>query len=346
MKITVEASAKMRNMSWLCALLVVAIHVPWSGSSSAVSWLLRNVVSTGIAAAAVPYFFLASGFFLARRMDGPGWYGREVMKRVKSLLIPYWVWLLFAIIITLPVPMIADYLHHRPLFATTAFSSQNFLRAFGLDLRFGPSSLTALWYVRSLFILVLLSPVLSWMVRKAGVIWLIFCFILTIAHRSNPCLDCAWWRILDLGFSLTGLLYFSCGVYLQNATLRPIGKWLSRGLCAAAVLLILLGGIQKSSICKCGIDLTTVAIPFVLYGLWTLVPTSPLWRLAGMSFPLYLLHLPALYYLRLFVMWLKVDGLLASGILYCGAVGLSLCVAYVLKWKFPRMAEIVFGGRV
>lgn len=37
----------------------------------------------------VPYFFMASEFFLAGHMEEPGWYPREMKKRFRSLVEPY-----------------------------------------------------------------------------------------------------------------------------------------------------------------------------------------------------------------------------------------------------------------
>ena len=46
----------------------------------------------GLGKIAVPFFFLASGYFLAGHLDEDGWYGRKVKKRVFSLVIPLLLW--------------------------------------------------------------------------------------------------------------------------------------------------------------------------------------------------------------------------------------------------------------
>ena len=42
---------------------------------------------------AVPFFFVASGYFLGvRAWSGCGWGGNAMRKRIKTLLIPYFFW--------------------------------------------------------------------------------------------------------------------------------------------------------------------------------------------------------------------------------------------------------------
>ena len=55
------ASQKIRNMSLLCAVLVVFIHIEWPFTSMLSSgWFLYQLFNTGVSAIAVPYFFVVS----------------------------------------------------------------------------------------------------------------------------------------------------------------------------------------------------------------------------------------------------------------------------------------------
>ena len=55
-------SAKMANMAWFNAVLIVALHVMnFAQPADAASWWLRSVVHGGVCSMAVPFFFLASG---------------------------------------------------------------------------------------------------------------------------------------------------------------------------------------------------------------------------------------------------------------------------------------------
>lgn len=80
----VEVSNKIKNLSFLCSLAVVAIHCGWDEDS-----LMKSFFCEGVARIAVPFFFVVSGYFLARHIGEDGWYKQELRKRVASLLIPY-----------------------------------------------------------------------------------------------------------------------------------------------------------------------------------------------------------------------------------------------------------------
>ena len=79
-------SAKMANMAWFNAVLIVALHVMnFAQPADAASWWLRSVVHGGVCSMAVPFFFLASGWFFGRHVDEQGWWLRELKKRVRTI---------------------------------------------------------------------------------------------------------------------------------------------------------------------------------------------------------------------------------------------------------------------
>ena len=85
-------SKTLSNGAALCALLVVAIHVPVDVSRCAEHsvfgfWLL--LFHEGFARAAVPMFFFVSGYLLAGHFGDEKWYMAAIRKRIRTLLIPY-----------------------------------------------------------------------------------------------------------------------------------------------------------------------------------------------------------------------------------------------------------------
>ena len=91
-KIDKMLSCKFTNMAFVCACLVVLIHVlvrPVRGS--ALWWISGILGADGIARVAVPFFFFAAGFFIAGKYEEEllvNW-RKECLKRCKTLVLPY-----------------------------------------------------------------------------------------------------------------------------------------------------------------------------------------------------------------------------------------------------------------
>ena len=64
------ASNKFRNMSILCALFVVIIHLRPQFAEGTVGWWVREILENGVCESAVPFFFLTSGFFICAKIMG------------------------------------------------------------------------------------------------------------------------------------------------------------------------------------------------------------------------------------------------------------------------------------
>ena len=89
---------KVSNASFFAALMVVAIHTsgrePWTIENGTALWWLEAIGHCGVFGIAVPFFFICSGYFLARHMEECGWWRRECIKRARTLLAPYVFWCL------------------------------------------------------------------------------------------------------------------------------------------------------------------------------------------------------------------------------------------------------------
>ena len=118
--ISQEISQKIKNMSLLCALLVVSIHVSWPQEPLSAGWFLSIAIKEGYARIAVPFFFVVSGFLLAGHFDEEKWWHHEVGKRVRTLVVPFLIWSLVALVTSVPLSIIADLIAHRP-FGTSIY---------------------------------------------------------------------------------------------------------------------------------------------------------------------------------------------------------------------------------
>ena len=55
MKISEESSQKIKNLSLICAALVISIHVGWPHASMSFNWLIDELVKKNLARIAVPF---------------------------------------------------------------------------------------------------------------------------------------------------------------------------------------------------------------------------------------------------------------------------------------------------
>lgn len=77
MAVDKELSRRIANMSVVCMILVVVQHCDIGG------WINGHFgVFTRVA---VPWFFLASGFFFIGHISDNGWYAEALRKRTKRL---------------------------------------------------------------------------------------------------------------------------------------------------------------------------------------------------------------------------------------------------------------------
>ena len=209
-RMTKENSLRIDFLKFVCAILVVAIHTPFpKGEVWSCSWILCHIFSK-LTCVAVPFFFLCSGYFLAKHLDTQQNWWRAVRKRVRTLVVPFliWTWIFAAYLIL--IRCATDLLLGRPL-GSTAFDFINWLSLFGIDWR-NYTLLGPLWYVRDLFFLVLTAPIISYFIKKMGIAWVALCFCGAILYWLIPGEAARHFFYYD--YSLSGLFYFSCGIYL------------------------------------------------------------------------------------------------------------------------------------
>ncbi len=85
-------SYKFANMAFICSVLVIGQHVMREHSIGSASWYIFQFFDCGLSRIAVPFFFLASGFFLSKHINEIGWYKNAVTKRIRTLILPFLVW--------------------------------------------------------------------------------------------------------------------------------------------------------------------------------------------------------------------------------------------------------------
>ena len=196
-----QASSRIANTGLVAALMVVFIHVDIQPDTpSYVRWIV-GIVKVGICTCAVPSFFAIAGYLLAGHVGETGWWGRALRKRIVTLGVPYLLWgTLF---------FFFDY------FRTHDMTLVGFLNSLGFTTCEMPG-LYPLWFVRSLFALVIVSPVLVWALLWIGKGLLVGLFVLVLLGPAVSATDVGAVRVASKVFVVFGgMFYFTVGLYLR-----------------------------------------------------------------------------------------------------------------------------------
>lgn len=369
--IDARLSEKLVGVSFVGACFVVMMHAYLNSMAAAGEATAWFVLFAGwmLPTFAVPLFFTVSGYLLGVKSangTAEGWWGKAVKKRLRTLLLPYFLWCTAFAVTVLPFTVLGNHLAGRGLTGNTCLrepllSAWNLVRIYGGELRGEPID-GPLWYVRNLFLLVLLSPVFGKITagRRRGAVYLAAVCALFFAHDWMPR---ACWPYFKTGIlSLQGFLFFPLGLYLARHPV-PAGAfrrtravlpaaWL--GTCLLYVFLRLHTGEEwmaaKSLLAKAATVLGTGAV-------WVSCDFLPGFRrlarlaVAKDSFFVYACHIGLMttltcersQQLLMARLHVPVAGIFLLRILV--GAGLSLALAEGAKRWFPRAYSLLTGGR-
>ncbi len=179
--ISEETSRRITSLRFLLIVFVVFIHNNNTLKSvlsspekiifcpSTFSIWLQLFISDGIARCAVPIFFIFSSYLQFKKDHS---YGVLVKKRIRSLVIPYFLWIagftvvffpLMRIVMHFVFPTVLDnpgkiFIYETPLEWIHVLLGN--YEKFPEDVVCGPA-MVQFWYIRDLFFLVLLSPLIK-----------------------------------------------------------------------------------------------------------------------------------------------------------------------------------------
>ena len=333
-------SNKISNMGVVCAMLVVLLHIFPKVKVWSFAWCVDRFISDGLGRAAVPFFFVVSGFFLARHINENGWWRKAVQGRVRTLLVPHLIWNLLWLLMPIALAVSANLWHGR-----SALSSIT-VPAWGGMFDLPPLGPT--WYIQTLFLFVLVSPLLVALLRRNAILVFVVSFLLyALFYRSAAIPFGTWKAIPNTPFALEGLAYFLIGLKLaiDGKSLDVPKKIGVSALVVSFVVTIL------RMYCKAGghvflYDHTRcLVIPGFLWVLWKTVPPCP-WPkwLTSSSFAIYLIHPFAIFWFQRLAE-ARIDGF----IFYCTCAVSAILAPMALKCSLQaissRLASFLFGGR-
>ena len=343
------------------AVMVVAIHtyfcealkapgnvdVPFSGEWAHELITFFSIVLTD---AAVPTFFVISGFLCfykavpeTKHWFSWGGYLQKTRRKTVSLLVPYIMWNLVAITIE---PNYWDKPIDELLIGMWGFDGQ------------GPWN-GPLWFLRDLYVMMVLAPVFEYIVRKTRFALPVFFLCLIVGNFAGD-------RIVR-GLSYVGIAYFSLGAYF-GIFHKEVIAFLRQKKSAILTLyfLLMLGRIATMHMGG-SIEVLTTNIGTIeaqLY-IWSCIPACVImasyigertrhmgvWKwLAGSSFTVYVMH-------RLINSKISAVGLMIlnkpaiSGweavTLYCLTITLTVSMCICAFWLLQKnnITNILFLGK-
>lgn len=343
--ISSELSRHFAAMSFVCAILIVALHSLAADKAGLIVRCAFRFVSGGVCETAIPWFFFAAGFFLAGHIGEDGWWKREVLKRIRTLLVPFWIWsvAIFSLNVAMAIVIrIFNYQYGGPN-AMEWLSFSGFARLVGLDYL---DTMPTMWFLRTLFVFVIFSPLLA----RLGEVGLLVLFVCSVAFPIVPWADS---RVLTVGFnllSMRGLFYFSAGLFLRRFKLRrTVPTWMvftfGIGLAIAKIVSVEMGlyGVATA--------LDSAQLPMLTYAVFLVCKMVPIPRsITELSFPIYVTHMMIVLCVSAVYGVLGIGGAgsitMWKGVLrFVLALVLTIPICIVLKKKFPRFSGIAFGGR-
>ncbi len=345
-------------LSWLRAVLclcVVFIHLKTVNDSVRITGAVHAFFRGG-AQIAVPGFFIISGYLFFLKGFSKDIYIAKVRRRFRSLVIPFYIWLFVGIV---------NWLIFDGGF--TQLKSIPFLKSVSLFLGiWRPADAycrtpinSPLWYVRDVFLLALVSPVIYVCLKRAAILFFLVIFALyfyfPITSETNLFLSLprsSFWFSIGGCIALQGLRSRKC--FVRPGRFSMVGTAL---LFLASTWLYELYGLTGITKKISSVLMIFSGVVFVGLFCWNafLRWNVPRWveAVSGASFFIYCLHktVPSSVWVWLFRRfsgagqqnaWITLMLMFAEWLFLWG---ISFLAYAVLKRIAPKVFSVLVGGR-
>lgn len=294
---------------------------------------LQNLLGGICGKLSVPIFLLISGYLFFREgsyaLTKELWISK-LKKRISSLLVPYLLW---------------NFIGYIIYAIKVGFSLEDFFHSFWvIDIpgRSGSSPIDGpLWYVRNLMIMVVISPIITYMIKYTKWYLILIMTILWIIQIPP----------FNKGIGIA-FYFFSLGGYLRvfDYHVENLQRYAKYLILAYPIYVIYAFLMQSNSNCwdfQFGIILGIVAIfsltmHFIKCGNGNSKTTQ---ILSETSFFIYCLHDLLLQFLKPFFSEILGTGDFAYISLIVVDIALCLGFFYVLKRISPKVTSLLMGGR-
>ena len=349
--IDIHTGKAFAKFSFLATLLVVMCHtddvMPLKYKSSLVRFLGGSFSDANVC-----NFFFLSGFLLAKHFGEKRWWVNGLKKRISTLAIPYVVW----------CAICYAFLFFRNQIFPSAYDNcmepasliDEVRRVFGIGFLTNPCGFV-LWYVKTLFYFILISPLVFPVLRRSFRTFCSIVSLILILRFVGYSFRLEIMRYFGFCFHLLGFIAFICGGWcaLHNITfperlkksplILPLAIWIS-----TAALFFFWGNCVKG--------LYYIAAPIniavsVFCLLWICFCTS--WTfpafLVKCSFFVYAAHLQVLKVCSKLLppapAHIHAISAIAFFVLFVASVIICVGVAHCTHFISPRFAALLSGGR-
>ena len=374
-----------KTINWLrvaLVLLVLFVHVHpdhnphWltmdNLSGQPLGWVIFSVVGTFInkfAFIAVPLFFAISGFLFFQKLDTWSWsvWKQKIRSRVRTLLVPFLIFNAICALSLLCISLKAGqglsfagaYEGRFPIVGwlwNGISYCQGWKNRLGMDMQLYYPLDVPLWFVRDLIVMLALSPVIHWLIRKSGVVYL---GGVGIAYCLGV-LCCA------PGFSTNALFFFSIGAFAAIRCLDPVEwsrlniKWILPAFVCYWVIASLIVAPGDAQPFENLMFIFGIPVCFWVGGAimerCSCVSKRDYSLMTGACFFVYCIHMVNFGSWNLLswanqvgTQFFNLDNPIVAALAYISEITLIILVGvsvyWVLKRFFPRISRIITGGR-
>ena len=299
---------------------------------------------------AVPLFFLISGFlfFFKEKEFTIEIYINKLKKRIKSLFMPYIIWNILVLLLYFVVQNLAPTMNSGRTKLVTEFDFSDLLCCFWSmkDLNGQATPIDGpLWFIRDLMIIMLLSPIVYWLIKKLK-FFVPMVFLALYISGAVPTIG---------GLSIAVCTFFSIGAYFgiyKIDFVKQTMKFVRYSSFLYVGLLLVIVSMMDMSLPSYIIMAEIVIGVFTSIGVAGKMIQSgcvPNKFLAGSTFFLFASHSEVL---KIFVRLCSQFGP-SSEVFYCIAYlicPLIACMLLLLVYKtlnffMPKVAAVLSGGR-
>ena len=327
-------SKKITIISFILMIMIVVLHAQLITLSSGICKTIQLIITGQITRIAVPLFFLISGYLFFRNFQGQifHFWKIKLKKRIYSILIPYLIFSILGYCFTLG-------LH---LFFPSRIEYDNSITNIFYTIFLHPVGTYQLWFLRDLFIIVLFSPVIYYLLKYLKII-IIICFTVT------------WIMGVNCVIATEAITFFSIGSYIalynQNLTLHIVKNkiipYLFTTLWITICILVTHWQLNYAWHCFgiiCGIIALWTLYDLIYPKLNHHILNSHVY---SFSFFIYLVHEPLLTIIKKILYLISGSQLIFVIYIIAPIICIITCIILgnILKKNTPKVYYILTGGR-